>query len=147
MALIGADALHRRLKALQRVPAQFQKDWAATTVPIMRGYIQVRTGKTRNSLRPTTRGIYGSPVVNFLNVGTKAHEEPRSKFTATGRRRRGKAAGTGKVLKFNVGGRTLFRSKIQHPQTRGQFFKVPAMRRGLAKTGTTSIVRGWNNAA
>jgi hypothetical protein len=113
----------------------------------MRGYIQMRTGKTSRSLRPSSRGIIGSPVVNFLDAGTKAHEEPRSRFTKTGRLRRGKAAGTGKTLKFTRGGQTLFRRRIQHPQTRGQHFKRPAMERGLDKSGLGLIVKQWNDAA
>jgi hypothetical protein len=147
LALIGADALHRRLKALQAVPKRLQQGWAVRTVPIMRSYIQVRTGRTRASLRPSGRGILGSPVVNFLDAGTVAHDEPRSRFTKTGRLRRGKAAGTGKVLKFNVGGRTLFRRKIHHPQTRGQHFKRPAAKRGLDESGLGIIVKQWNDAA
>lgn len=131
MSLIGAGALRARLNALSRVPSLLEEEWAEATVPIMRGYIPVKTGKTRASLRPSGQGILGSPVVDFLDSGTRAHDE----------------VAHGKALKFQVGGNTLFRKRVHKPQTRGQEFKAKAGHEGLDKVGDDLIVRTWNGAA
>lgn len=131
MTLIGADALRARLNALARVPSRLEEEWARETVPIMRGYIRRRTGATAASLHATGQGIVGSPVVNFLDAGTRAHEE----------------VAHGKALKFAKGGTTLFRKRVHKPQTRGQEFKAKAAREGLSEVGSDLIVKTWNDAA
>jgi len=128
----GAAALHSRLNALLHVAENVERTWAAATVPIMAGYIPERTGATRASLRATSRGIVGSPIVDFLDRGTRAHEE---------------VARSGKVLRFSAGGQTLFRKRVMKPQQRGQDFKDDAMRRGLDRVGNSAIIATWNGAA
>jgi len=130
--IVGASALHSRLNALLHVAENVERTWAAGTVPIIAGYIPENTGATRGSLRATTRGIVGSPIVDFLDRGTRAHEE---------------VARNAKVLRFQVGGRTLFRKRVSKPQTRGQDFKDDAMRRGLDRVGDGAIIATWNGAA
>ena len=130
MNIQGADALHRRLNALLTVPQKVEHDWADKTVPILRGYIPHRTGATAASLKASNEGIVGSPVVDFLDAGTRAHD----------------IEGAG-ILKFEAGGQTLFRKKVHKPQTRGQNFKDPAGRQGLDEVGTDTIVDTWNGAA
>lgn len=131
MTLLGADAFVRRLNALSRVPSLLEEEWADATVPIMRGYIPRQTGETAASLRSSRQGIFGSPVVNFLDSGTRAHEE----------------VAHGQALKWQAGGQTFFRKRIQKPQTRGQNFKTKAGQEGLSKVGKDLIVRTWNDAA
>lgn len=131
MTLIGADALRARLNALARVPELLEEEWAQATVPIMRGYIPRRTGATAASLRATGQGILGSPVVNFLDAGTRAHDE----------------VAHGQTLKFAKGGTTFFRKRVHKPQTRGQNFKDKAGREGLDQVGNDLIVKTWNGAA
>ncbi len=126
----GADALHRRLTALLSVPKRVEHDWAEETVPIMRGYIPRRTGATAGSLRASDQGILGSPVVNFLDAGTRAHD-----ITGSG------------ILKFQTGGGTVFRKKVHKPETRGLNFVGRAAREGLDHTGTDAVVQTWNGAA
>ncbi len=149
MALIGAPALHRRLKALQDVPKRMQRHWAERATPLIRSDVPVRRGVSRASVRPTSRGVYGNLSVMFLDRGTKAHEEPWSGLTKTGRVSRSKRAQarTGKTLKFNVGGRTLFRKKVQKPQQRGRHFIRPDTEKALKQSGLTDIVKEWNEAA
>lgn len=134
MQLIGADALRRRLNALYGVPDQVESAWAEATAPILRGYIPRRTGATAASVRPTDRGVVGSPVVDFLDVGTRAHDiEPRN----------------ASVLKFQPrgGGQAIFRPRAHKPQTRGQHFKEPAMRQGFEEASGGVIIKTWNGAA
>lgn len=131
MSLIGAGGLHARLSALARVPSLLEEEWAEATVPIMRGYIPRRTGATAASLRASDQGITGSPVVNFLDAGTQAHDE----------------IAHGEALKFQTGGGTLFRKRVHKPQTRGQEFKDKAAREGLTDVGSDLVVRTWNGAA
>lgn len=126
--------------------------WEQETSRIARGYIPVRTGETRGSVRGSSSGLNGKVVgkytVNFIDAGSKAHEEPKSRFTKTGRLRRGKAAGTGKVLKFNDGGQTLFRRKVNKRAIAPRPFKRRSGEEGLAKVDfLAELVRLWNQAA
>lgn len=158
MSLIGADALRRRLKALATVPAAHGQSslavrWQQGTVRAAKPMIPVRTGTTRASIRPgaTRRGkatVVGKYTVNFIDAGSKAHVEPRQAgLTPTGRVSRRKR-GSGKVLKFQVGGQTVFRKKVNKPRIAPHPFKKAAARKGLESVNWLTMIYGlWNRAA
>ena len=133
MSLIGADDLRRRLAAIQTAPEQIQRKWAAATAPILRGRIPVRRGVTRASVqvgRDST--VIGNAAVNFIDAGVRAHD-----ITA----KRG-------VLKFHVGGQTVFRKKVHKPRIAARPIKADAARQGLEKLHPADeIIRLWNQAA
>jgi hypothetical protein len=152
VSLKGAPELHRRIKAIVTVPNWVGRQWAEQTTRVAKPMIPVKTGATRASVRPQFKGkqarVVGKYTVNFIDAGAKAHDEPRSRFTKTGRLRRGKAAGSGKTLKFNSGGMTLFRRKIHKPQQTAHPFKKRAAAEGLRKVSPLrEIIARWNRAA
>jgi hypothetical protein len=157
--LLGGAELHKRLKALASVPAAsgnagFGRLWQNATVRAARPMIPVRTGATRASIRPGlnrkgTVTVVGKYTVNFIDAGSKAHVEPRqfSKFTPTGRISKRKR-GSGKVLKFQVGGQTMFRRKVNKPKIAAHPFKKAAGRKGLDAANWSEFIIGlWNKAA
>lgn len=151
--LIGAPACKRRIKAVTGWQRDLGRKWQRETVPYVRRGVPVRTGKTRASVRPgpitaTRATIVGNRPIFFIDSGTKAHDEPRSRFTKAGKLRRGKAAGTGKVLKFDVGGRAIFRRKVHKPAIGAHRFRRAAVMAGLRKVNPLRIVGDlWNKAA
>lgn len=123
MPLTGVDQLVRRLQALERAPVVMGRRWQQQTVPEMQRRIPVRTGRTRQSVHPgavTGRSavVEGSFVTNFIEAGTKAHEE---------------TAKRGKVLRFESGGHTMFRKRVFKPRVAGHPFKRTAALEGLRK--------------
>lgn len=90
----------------------------------------VRTGRLRSSIRAepprifSLRGVckVGSDLeyAGFVNDGTAPHDiRPRSK----------------QVLKFTVGGRTVFAKVVHHPGTRANPFLDRALREVAAQRG------------
>ncbi len=155
MSLQGADGLRRRLHAISAPAARnaFARQWQEATVRAAQPMIPVRTGATRASIRPgrTRAGnatVIGRFTINFIDAGSKEHTEPRSRFTATGRLRRGKAAGTGKVLKFQAGGQTIFARKVNKRRIAARPFKHAAALKGLETANfATRLLALWNRAA
>jgi hypothetical protein len=160
-ALIGAGALHKRLRAIGSVAvrggmgrnslvAAWQKGTvAAAKTRIPRG----PTGETQRSIRPG-RGatVVGKYTINFIDAGSKAHTEPRSNLTPTGRvsRRKRNLGRTGQplVLKFNKGGHIMFRKKVNKPSIAAHPFKKWAGEQGVRKVPWNSFITGlWNRAA
>jgi hypothetical protein len=160
VTLIGADALRRRLKAIGLVAetnrsgqSSLAYRWQQGTVRAARPMIPVRTGQTRASIRPggTRKGkatVVGKYTVNFIDAGSKAHIEPRQAgLTPTGRISRRKR-GSGKTLKFQVGGQTIFRKKVNKPRIAAHPFKKAAARKGLESVNWATMIYGlWNRAA
>jgi hypothetical protein len=160
--LKGAPELRRRLKAIQTITKPTTSvgglspstEWQAATARIARQMVPSRTGKTRASIRPggVRRGnprVVGFYTVNFIDAGSKAHVIPRqyARFTPTGRISRRKR-GSGKMLKFQVGGRTVFRKKVDKPSIAARPFKKEAARRGeQAVRWGEILVALWNRAA
>jgi hypothetical protein len=156
--LIGGAELHKRLKALAAVPAAtgssgFSRRWQDATVRAAKPMIPHRTGETRASIRPgsTRKGnvtVVGKYTVNFIDAGSKAHVEPRQAgLTKTGRVSRRKR-GSGKVLKFEVGGQAVFRKKVNKPRIAARPFKKEAGRKGLQAANWSEFIYGiWNRAA
>lgn len=96
----------------------------------------VRTGRLRSSIRaepPRILSLRGSLTVGsdleyaaFVNDGTRPHEiRPRTK----------------QVLKFTVGGRTVYAKVVHHPGTRARPFLDQALREVAAQRGYTFRVR------
>lgn len=156
--LTGAKALQSRFKALATIPAatgssSFARHWQEGTVRAAKPMIPRRTGATRESIRPgaTRRGnatVVGKYTVNFIDAGSKAHVEPRQAgLTKTGRISKRKR-GSGKVLKFEMGGQTFFRRKVNKPRIAARPFKKEAGRKGLRAADWSEFVIGiWNRAA
>lgn len=143
MTLKGAPELHRRLTAIKRVLRDEERQWQSATVAAAQRRIPVRTGATRASIHGSGSGsrvkVVGKYTVNFIDAGSKAHDEPR------GRRRRGRVS---KVLRFNVGGQTIFRRKVHKRSIPARPFKKAAAREGLAKLDLLKhLIDLWNRAA
>jgi len=156
--LIGGAELHKRLQALAAIPAGtgdagFVRLWQRATVRAAKPMIPRRTGETRDSVRPgsTRRGkatVVGKYTVNFIDAGSKAHVEPRQAgLTKTGRVSKRKR-GSGKVLKFEMGGQTFFRRKVNKPRIVARPFKKEAGRKGIQAANWSEFIIGiWNRAA
>jgi hypothetical protein len=153
MSLQGAPELLRRIRAIKTIFRTAGAAWQDETSRYARAHIPVRTGATRASVRGgtltgTRAKVVGKYTVNFIDAGSKAHDEPRSRFTKTGRLRRGKAAGTGKVLKFQRGGQTMFRRKVSKRAIAARPFKKESGREGLRKVALLDrLIKLWNEAA
>ena len=150
--LQGAEELARRIRALNGVLDAAGRVWAKEATQIARAHIPVKTGATRDSVRgqstKKSAKVVGKYTINFIDAGSKAHEEPRSRLTKTGRLRRGKAAGTGKVLKFSVGGQVMFRRKVHKRAIAARPFKKLSGEQALEKIDLVSeMVKLWNKAA
>jgi hypothetical protein len=138
VSLQGASQLRARVKAIRLVFKDAGAKWADATVPIARGYIPVRTGKTRASVRRRNASqrlatVVGNYPVNFIDGGTAAHEIKAKKA---------------QTLKFVSNGTTFFRKKVNKPQQRGQPFKKRSADEGLRKVHVGQILIDlWNRAA
>lgn len=156
MALKGSPELRRRLKAIKMVATPAERAWADAAAKSAKRRLGPyrRTGKTISSIHARVsqkKGrmeVVGLYTVNFIDAGAKAHDEPKSRYTKTGRLRRGKAAGTGKLLKFAVGGKTVFAKKVHKRAQPAHPFKAAAARDGLRKVDPIGeLIKAWNRAA
>lgn len=138
MSLKGSREFKARLRAISAVPKPIGKAWGKDAVAELRARTKRRTGKTarsyrigENTERQTT--IEGSIVADFLDAGTKAHDE---------------TAKNAKTLRFNSGGQTFFRKKVHKPRTAGHHFKRAAALRALEKNRPSKqVIDAWNEAA
>jgi len=166
-SLLGAADLHKRFKALNAAiepgrgvtfPSQsVAYRWQQGTAKAARTRIPVRTGETRRSVRPGNwkgrPAVLAKYTVNFIDAGSKAHDEPRSMLTPTGRVSRRKRNISGKTgqplrLKYQMGGRTVFSKKVHKPRIAARPFKKWAAEEGLiAINWLTFVVGVWNRAA
>lgn len=157
-SLQGADQLRARLRAIRKAGQPMANQWAVEAAKRAKAYAPRKTGRLRSSIRPTAptgRGrVIAARVVGMyyggamMRKGTKAHDVPRSRFTKAGRLRRGKAAGTGKVLKFVDHGVTIFRRKVHHRGTRPNDYASRALRESLSRAKPLQeVIKLWNGAA
>jgi hypothetical protein len=135
MTLLGASELRARLNAIQDAPRQIAHDWADEEVRRTKALIPVRTGTTAGSIRAdsvseTGARVVGSPVVNFLASGTKAHSEEAK----------------GQAMRFAIQNRTIFSKKVFHPATRGNPAIRQAGREALGRFADV-VIGLWNRAA
>jgi hypothetical protein len=132
----GATQWRARLHAAETTGRVLARDWADEDVRRVRAQIQRRTGATSASVRAinvTDRGarVVGSPVVNFLASGTRAHDQ---------------APVNAKAMRFKIGGQTIFSKKVHHPATRGNPRIREAARHSLGSF-VDAIIGLWNRAA
>lgn len=135
MTLHGANELRNRLNALRGTGQAVAQGWAEESERGMRAEIVRRTGETAASVHAEADAgggrVLGSPVVIFLSGGTRAHEErPHN----------------AQVMRFQVGGRTIFTKRVQHPATRGNPRILQAAADAISGMAS-AVYRLWNGAA
>ncbi len=137
MALKGKSQLNARLRAIKQTFKPIGKAWADDDVAENRRRVPVRTGHLRDSFRvkdatPTKARVVGSPVANFIDAGTKAHDE----------------IAKGNAMRFAIGGKTMFAKKVHKRATPAQRFKRDAALEALRKNPmAVELIKQWNNAA
>ena len=156
--LQGTAELRARLRALSHAVKPIGDKWAIEAAKRARSYAPRRTGLLKASIhaegaRQSFRGLLQARVVGMyyggamMQKGSKAHDEPKSRFTKTGKVRKN-WGGTGKVLKFESGGQTIFRRKVHHRGTRPNTYALRALRAALDRNaGLEELIKLWNNAA
>jgi hypothetical protein len=140
MPLVGLPQLKKRIQAIAKTGDDLGRDWANATVDEMRGRIPTRTGATRESVRVghyDERGaeVVASPVVYFLDSGTREHEVTPK---------------IAKALRWSSGpgGKPVFSRSAKIPRQRPRPLRDVSARAGLEKTASSDrIVRLWNEAA
>lgn len=138
MALKGSRELNARLRAIKQTFKPIGKAWAEDTVAYSREHVPTRTGRTRQSIRVRNASqrratVVGRFTVNFIDAGTKAHDETAKKR---------------KVMRYGTGGNAMFRKRVRHPATRARPFKRAAAEYGLKKNPmAVELIKQWNNAA
>ena len=138
MSVRGSREFKARLRSLKLAFKPAGKAWGIDAVQELSHRTPRKTGKTaksyrirNNTQRKTT--VVGSFVANFLDAGTKAHDEvPKH----------------AKALRFQSGGRTIFAKKVHKPRTQGHRFKRAAALAALDKNPIAKeVIRQWNEAA
>lgn len=142
MALRGSRELRARLKAIKTVFKPAGKDWADTTATEAKRRMQssgaVATGATLRSVRRRNASqkkatVTGNFPVNFIDAGVKAHDiKPKNHS----------------IMKFEVGGRTVFARKVHKRAIAARPFKKASAEAGLRKVDILSdLIELWNRAA
>lgn len=136
--LKGAPELKARLRAIKQTFKPIGREWADTTVTLVKPQVPERTGKGRRSVRRKNASMKRATVsalwyVGVLDKGAKAHTiEPRK----------------AKALRFQSSGRTVFSKKVHKPATRGRGFAIRASRESLRRHPMAeTLIKMWNSAA
>jgi hypothetical protein len=138
VALKGSRELRARLKALGQVFKPLGRDWADTTVRLMRPMVPVQTGRLRRTIRRRNASAKRATVVAhytayFVDKGPRAHAI------------RPKRA---RMLRFQAEGRTVFAKAVHHRGYRGRPFRARAAREGLRRNPPAqALIEAWNEAA
>lgn len=138
MALKGSRELRRRLKAIRTVFKPVGKTWAEKTVHLAASRVEVKTGKTRASIRVKNASMRKAAVeakggARFLEAGTKAHIIRPKRFRA---------------LKWNASGQPMFAKKVNHPATKAKPFLRRSGRDVLEQSDMLQeLLKLWNQAA
>lgn len=142
MALKGSPELRARLKGIRQVFKPVGRDWADATADAARRRIRsvgaVATGRTVDSIRRRNASqrkatVVGHYPVNFIDAGVKAHDIRPKRAS---------------MLRFDVGGRTVFARKVHKRAIPARPFKKEAARDGLRETNLRSrLIDLWNKAA
>jgi hypothetical protein len=140
VALRGSPELRRRLKAIKTVFKPAGKDWGTATVAAAKRRLatSVDTGKTRASVRIRNASqvkatVVGNYPVNFIDAGTKAHDITPKNVS---------------VLKFDVGGTTVFARKVHKRAQPARPFKKESGQEGLRELDLLGdLIELWNQAA
>lgn len=138
MSLQGATQLRTRLKALKVAFKPVGRAWAEETVRQInltgprRSGKGVRSARVKNASqkRATVAAIF---YMHIIDQGNKAYDiKPRK----AGR------------LRFEVGGKTIFASKVHRPARGGTNFGGRAGKEALRRNPLAeSLIREWNAAA
>ncbi len=149
MSVQGADALQRRLTALQHTP--LLKTLGLSTVREAKLLVHRKTGNLGRSIHvksQTDTHVVVEASANYAGYverGTRAHEiTPRAakalRFaaSASGRRLSGSP---------RVGAAVVFAKRVHHPGTKPYPFLIPGAKRAVEKSGLSNIVIDtWNQA-
>ncbi len=136
--LKGGDDLRKRIRALKLAFKPIGRQWGDNAVREMRPHVPVLTGKSRASIRvgnntqkrTTVRGAF---TLYFIDAGTKQHDIVPKKA---------------KMLRFPIGGRTIYSRKVHQRGLRARPFRERSAREALRKTdGAEALIREWNRAA
>lgn len=138
MSLKGSPEFRARLKAIKVAFKPYGKLWAEDTRDSARRRIKKRTGKTAASIRVRNASqrkatVVGSFVANFIDAGTKEHDEVPKKRQA---------------MAYGQNGHTRFSKKVHKPRTAAHPFKRAAALDGLRLNPMAeTLVKQWNEAA
>ncbi len=135
--LKGKSQLNARLRAIKQTFKPVGQRWADEDVRQNRARVPVKTGKLRDSFRVkdatgTRARVVGSGVANFIDAGTKAHDEVAHR----------------QAMSFAFNGKTIFAKKVHKRATGPQRFKRAAALEALRKNPmAVELIKQWNNAA
>lgn len=137
-SLQGAPQLRARLKAIRTVFKPMGQTWTVEATRRARSYAPRRTGALAASIKPknvTLRKatIFGKWYSTFVKFGSREHD-----ITATG-----------KTLKFDVQGGTIFRKKVHKRAIRpNNAWATRAAQEARDKiSGLADLIKLWNSAA
>ena len=140
MALRGSPELRRRLKAIKTVFKPAGREWADYTAQEAKRRVAPYrdSGKTQASIRRRNASqkkatVVGWYPVNFIDAGAKGHDiKPKR----------------ARMLKFQVGGRTVFAKKVHKRAQPAHPFKKASGEAGLRKVDILAdLIELWNRAA
>jgi len=126
MAVIEVKGLKELRKMLEEIPEQVRgilEDLTRETYEKAVQYAPERTGFLRRNIVWSVEGLTGrvisqAPYSAYVEFGTRPHMIfPRR----------------ARVLRFEVGGRTVFARYVHHPGTRGRFFMRRALQDALSR--------------
>lgn len=137
-SLIGGPQLKLRLTSLEQVPADFADVWAETTAQKLRETAPNARRPESRTFTTKVRGfraaVYGAFWWIFVDRGTKAHE-----ILGSGRKN------PPNTLMFQIGGRTIFAPKVDHPRTKRNPFISRAAQSSLDDSSfKDTVISRWN---
>lgn len=138
MALRGSRELRARLKAIRTVFKPVGKSWAEQTTTLAKTRVQVRTGKTRSTIRVKNASLRKAAVeakegARFLEAGAKPHVIKPRRF---------------KAMRWNAQGQPMFAKKVSHTGMRARPFLKRSGRDVLNRMDMLrELLKLWNEAA
>lgn len=138
MRLEGERELHARLRAMQRAPEGLMRTVGLTAIREQKALAPVRTGNLRRTIHLGSLSashvdtVASAKYARAVEYGTGPH-------IIVPRRR--------KVLRFSVGGRVVYTTRVRHPGTAARPFMEPGLRKAAEGIGIQVIVDAWNGAA
>lgn len=138
MALRGSRELRARLKAIKTVFKPVGKSWAEQTAALAKTRVQVRTGKTKATIRVKNASLRKAAVeakggARFLEAGTKAHVIKPRRF---------------KAMRWNAQGQPMFAKKVSHTGMSKKPFLRRSGRDVLKRSDMLKeLLKLWDDAA
>ena len=136
--LKGTTQLRARMMAIKRSFKPIGKKWAETTVSEMRPSAPRRTGKGAASIRVKNASMTRATVssIYYMSILDKGHKA----YPVVPRK--------GNVLRFQVGGNTVFARKVNIPARSGMGFAGRAANSSLRQNPMAqTLIDEWNKAA